>query len=178
MSSGATSNAAAVKARIEALVASINFTSPGRAGSLGKDLLTDAAVGIRDHAIGEQAAPDGTPWEANRGKYGERKEAAGLPVGVGLRSKAANDDRRMLSLEQVKGRQEITPDSATMTYGTDDRAMRVAGWFTVGGSGSGGIEPSGTADQPGRPFYALNPTLKAELVESCREAVRDIIRRG
>src|SRR3954470_10857325 len=95
-SSGATSNAGAVSAALEALVKSVNFTSPGKSGSLGEDCLAVVAVGIRERTVDEGKDADGRPLAANRGKYGDRKRSKGLPVGVGLRGKGQGDEGRML----------------------------------------------------------------------------------
>ena len=74
---------------------------------------------IRGRAKDEQG-PAGT-WDANRGKYGEKKRDVGLPVGVGLKP---GRSARMLSLQQLKGEQVVTPTEATVTFGTDDFAKK------------------------------------------------------
>jgi len=176
-SSGATSNAAAVKAKLEAFVQSINFTTAGRSQSLGRDCLAAVAVGIRERTVDRQQQFDGRPLAPNRGRYRIRKATRGLPVGVGLRKQGRGDAGRMLSLVEVQGRQEVEPEVATMTFGKDDQSMEVAGWFTVGSHPHSGIRPSGAKNQAPRPFYAMDANLRAMVLDLCHKFVIDLISR-
>jgi hypothetical protein len=176
--SGATSNAGAVKAKLEAFVQSINFTTAGGQQSLGKDCLAAVAVGIRERTVDKQEQPSGQPLAPNRGKYRDKKARRGLPIGVGLRKGGRGDTGRMLSLVEVEGRQTIEPEVATMTFGKDDQSMQVAGWFTVGSHPHSGIRPSGAKNQPPRPFYAMDDALRAMVLDKCREFIADMIKRA
>jgi hypothetical protein len=176
MSSGASSNAAAVKAQIAAFVKGIDFTRPGKEGSLGKDLLSEAATGIIDQAIGNQQSPDGTPFAANQGPYGDAKREEGLPVGIGLKGHRGGSSERMLSLVEVMGEQDIKPDEATMKYGRSEAMKRRGQWFTAGSTAVDGCEPSGAMNQPSRPFYGLGDETKANVREVGHDFVRDRVR--
>jgi hypothetical protein len=176
MSSGASSNAAAVKAQIAAFVKGIDFTRPGKEGSLGEDLLIEAADGMINQAIENQQSPDGTPFAENRGTYGEKKREEGLPVGIGLRRASGGGGDGMLSAKEMRGKWDIRPEEATMTYGTSDASRRKAEWFTGGSEGAHGCEPSGATNQPPRPFYAMGDQTKANVREAGHDFVRDRVR--
>jgi len=160
---------------LEAFVRGVDFTAPGRQQSLGRDCLAHAVQGILDDTLAGQKSPDGTPLAANRGVYGERKAKAGLPVGIGLRGKKKAGDR-MLSEVEVRGEQDITPDTASMKYGRSDAARKKGQWFTAGGTATAGCEPSGTKGQPPRPFYGLSTGTVANIMAECRDFVRNLIR--
>jgi len=170
--SGASSNAAAVAAKIAKLIASVSFESQGDDQSLGRDLLAAVGQDIIKETSRDQRSPDGSPLAPNRGKYGERKRSKNLHVGAGLRSKARGDDGRMLSEMEIVGEQTITPDTATMRFGRSDRSRRVAGWFTNGDSGD---DPSGAEGAPARPFYGMSAASKAARTAEIRAFVRDLI---
>ena len=119
----------------------------------------------------------GTPLAPNRGKYGERKRAKGLIVGVGLRSKKAAQFPQMLLETELAGEVAVTPDTAIMKYGRTPASRRKAGWFTAGATASGGMEPSGAEGQPARPFYGLSAGTRAAISDECRDFVRELIRR-
>lgn len=116
---------------------------------LGADLLGVVVERIVDRNAA-QTDPAGVDWAANRGKYGEAKQAQGLPVGVGLRGEHRG---RMVSLVEVAGERDVSPDEATMEYGTSEESRTVAGYFTEGRPGI----------QEPRPFY--------EMTEDDRDAV-------
>ena len=133
--------------------------------SLGKRLLDFAAGQIKQRADGE-SGPE--KWHANRGKYGQKKQAKGIPVGRGLREPKGRE--RMLDMAEIVGEREITPESAIMSAGTDDAMNKLAQWFTAGGKSEPNCEPSGTKDQPPRHWY--------ELTEEDVETVEDAIMAG
>lgn len=174
---GATSNAAAVSAKLEALVRAVDFTHVGASQSLGRDCLAEVVQGILADAIGGQKSPDGATLAANHGKYGEAKRSRGLPVGIGMRRKKASTGSPMLSEVEVAGTQDITPDTATLTYGRSELAKRKAQWFTAGSKAAPGLEPSGAANQPPRPFFGLSADSREAVMVVCRAFVADLIRK-
>jgi hypothetical protein len=179
MSAGASSNAGKFRAKFAALANAFDLTLPGASGSaFGKDLLANTAVDIRDQVVGDGVSPDGTPLAENRGKYAERKEARGLPVGIGLRSSRSGDAGRMLSHQELMGEQSIGPDEATMRFGTNDRTRKVGEWFTGGSEGAHGCEPSGAAGQPPRRFYGMTQETQERRREECRDQLRRAIKQA
>lgn len=115
----------------------------------GKDLLAHIADNIASRA-GAEHGPNGD-WAENRGRYGEKKQNLDLSVGKGLKDSA----ERMLSLPQIKGKQVITHDEASMAFGTDDVAAKLGQWFTAGSTATEDAETSGAKNQPARPFYVM-----------------------
>ena len=134
------SNIDEVKATLASLTDCLDLSN-----GLGKDMLARIATNISDRARAEEG-PDGE-WAANQGAYGRRKQAKGLPVGVGLKH---DGGPRMLSLQEIKGEPSITPTEATMTFGTDDASKRKAQWFTAGSRATKDAERSGAKNQPPR----------------------------
>lgn len=166
---GADSNSESINRLLERLCSTFDLTQPGTVEeSFGRDLLSTTAVLIVSRTLGDQMDPDLNALSPNQGKYAEKKDKRGLPIGVGL---DAQSNDRMLSLPQVQGEQTITPDQATMKYGVTDAARRKAQWFTAGSNDGLGIEASGAANQPERPFYALDEVSEGELVVMCDELI-------
>lgn len=144
-------NLGQVQGLLNNLSAGFDFTRDG----LGKDLLGVVAERIADRNAAEQD-PAGADWAANKGKYGEKKRAQGLPVGVDLRPENRG---RMVSLVEVMGEQDVRPTEATMTYGTSEESRKVAEHFTDGRPGV----------QEPRPFYAMTPDDEAAVIERAEE---------
>jgi phage gpG-like protein len=167
-----TSNLADFSARLNALADTFDLTRDG----LGETVLGVVADGIVARNA-DQKSPDGGEWAANRGKYGDRKRKAGLPVGVGIK-KGGVGSGAMLSQEQIVGARTVEPQSATMQYGTDDVNKRKASWFTRGSDGPGEGEPSGAPGQPARPFYELTAddedAMRAECEDHLARTVREL----
>lgn len=168
-----TSNADEVAANLERLADCLDMTR-----GVGRDLLAYQATRIADRAR-DEAGPDGD-WPANRGNYGERKRAKGLPVGVGLKQ---DGSARMLSLQEIAGEQEITPSSASMSFGTSTGTGDKGDWFT-NGSATGRDESgrftsssaaSGATNQPPRPFYVITDEDEEGLIEIAGDAVADFL---
>jgi hypothetical protein len=177
MPGGASSNANAIAARLRQAADSFRFKggSVGDTG-LGRDMAKAIGVGIAARTTGGQVSPDGSPLAPNQGKYGERKQAAGLPVGVGLKSKRSTGTP-MLSLVELQGVIEITDEGRTcvVRYGTSEEVRRKGMWFTGGSSGAEGCEPSGAKNQPPRKFYGLDDEIRATLKGLARDHVRRVI---
>jgi hypothetical protein len=105
-----------------------------------------------------QRAPDGQPWPPNRGRYGERKRAAGLPIGVLTGT--------MLSEPELAGRRTITPDVASWAYGVTTFSFEKATWFSRGTS----------RGQPPRPFFALGEDDLDTLLDLSARRLERILR--
>lgn len=163
-----------VVAGLNELVESFDFTRRGKDRSLGHTLIGVIHDRIIDRMAAEQD-PDGNPWEANRGKYGDRKRGAGVPVGVGYYGKAGGTGGEMASEKQVQGKIEVEPESVTSSYGWGDETRRKGSWFTRGSSGPGDGEVSGAMNQPPRPFYAFNDDDIDAVVEEAGRALDRII---
>src|SRR5690242_4486710 len=106
-----TSNIDDVSRDIESLIASFDFTSPGKDASLGEDLAGLIAERIIDRSVPDAKAPDGSTWAANEARYAAYKRKKFAADQPGILS------GQMLSLESVKGRLTIDPDRLEMTYG-------------------------------------------------------------
>lgn len=158
---------------LDELADTLDFTRAGREGSLGEQLAGVVVEGIVDR---NRAAidPDGNDWPENQGKYGERKDRYGLPVGVGLYA-GGRAGGEMVSMEQVQGEVEISPDEVTLSYGTHEEARRKGSWFTRGSDGPGEGEVSGAPNQPPRPFYAMGEEDLDRLVEEAGHALDDLL---
>lgn len=172
-----------VAAGLTELVESFDFTRRGKDRSLGHTLIGVIHERISDRNRAEQD-PDGGPWEANRGKYGGRKRADGVPVGVGHYSLGRERGQRtaqyepggeMTSLVQIQGEIEVEPDSVTSSFGTDDEVRRKGSWFTRGSSGPGEGEVSGAKNQPPRPFYGFNEDDADAVLDEAGRALDELL---
>lgn len=162
-----TSNIDEIERMFDSFDQSIDFTRPGREGSLGEDLLDDQALRISDRARQEEGP--GGPWDANQGEYGERKRKRGLPVGRGMKTADGSPDV-MLSLVNLKGERSITPSEATMTFGVSQAAKDKGNYFTHGSEGPDGLR-SGAVGQPAREFFVLTPEDESEILDRAGDAV-------
>jgi hypothetical protein len=171
MSGSATGNADQIGGLLMTLADIFDLTRPGATGSLAEDLLDAFALGVIDRTLGGMAA-DGSALAPNRGEYGARKDAAGLPVGIGL----GGGGDRMLSLLQVRGERTITPDLAEVRYGVSTPARDKASYFTYGSSGSGVRgEYSGATGQPERPFWGFDAEIEAAIEDLCEKHLADTL---
>ena len=155
--------------RLNELSASIDFTRPGRNGSLGKTLIGIVHEAIVDRNL-DEADDTSSPWPANQGKYGERKREEGLPVGVGLRSGG-----QMISMVEIQGEIRVEPEIVESTYGTNQDARDKANWFTYGSDGPDGLH-SGATNQPPRPFYGMNSQDADNVVEAAGEYLDGVLK--
>jgi hypothetical protein len=117
-------------------------------GSVGNVLLDRQALRIQERAANGQGTKGA--WAANKGEYGREKAKAGLPVGVGLKP----SDSPMLSLEQIRGEQQVSGDTASMAAGTSPENQLKAQYFENGSTGSDGSK-SGAKGQRARPWFGL-----------------------
>ena len=103
------------------------------------------------------AAPDGTPWPELSSDYRQWKQRyyPGEPIGV----------RDGAMREGLNGEPELTPGSATWTFGQGGRDREECDWFSAG-------DPP--ANRPPRPFVGLDGQGKAD----AREAVWDHLEKG
>lgn len=162
-------------AKLNELVDSFDFTRVGKDKSLGHTLIGVIHDRIIDRMAAEQD-PDGNPWEANRGRYGEKKREVGVPIGVGYYGKEGGTGGEMRSEREVQGKVSLAPESVTSTYGWDDETRRKGSWFTRGSSGPGDGEVSGAKNQPPRPFYAFNEEDADAVAEEAGRALDQIIK--
>lgn len=142
----------------ELFVEKMDLTRDG----LGEELADIVAQGILRRTIADQRTSIGTALSPNAPDYAARKEKKGIrTIGVGIGPTSGE----MLSMEQIKGRREITPDKVVMTYGKSDDVNRKGQWFTSGSLAGTGLEPSGAKGQPPRPFYDIDPETRAKVTE-------------
>jgi hypothetical protein len=119
----------------------------------GEDMLELFAQSIA-YRFGSEEGDEGR-WDENRGKYGERKRAFGIPVGVGMK-KGGRPSGAMRAYDNIRGVQTIEADEATMRFGVDDFSRRKGMWFQNGSEeGEDGTERSGARNQPRRDFYGI-----------------------
>ena len=98
--------------RLEALIATFDFTRQGQNESMGKEAAGIVAEGILDRSISDQAGPDGA-WLANDPKYTERKRR---PYGVELIGvRTGQTCSRFTSL---LGRVDVSPQHVEIHDGT------------------------------------------------------------
>jgi len=171
---GAHGNDEAIGRLLRELYDTFDLTRPGRNGSFAEDLLDEFSTSVYARTVGEGQTPTGSALEANRGEYGKRKEARGLPVGIGLEASSTD---RMLSLVQLRGERSIEPELATAVYGVSEPARNKASWFSFGATGSGVQgEFSGAKGQPARPFWGFDDEMTARLVALCEARIEEMIR--
>jgi hypothetical protein len=165
------SNIDEIERWFDQIIASINFTLPGKDQSLGRDLVGVVANGIIDRSVPDAKGPDGNPWAENHDPYKawKAKEYDAFQPGILT--------GQMLSLESIKGETTINPDSVEMKYGTDTPAS---------GSRNGKAPPD--AKEPptdrqkaewfhdrGNEFYGLDEAIAADCVDECAEGLADYI---
>lgn len=138
------SNIDAFSASLDRLANPLDMTRD----ELGRRLLDAQAKRMMDRAANEEG--DEGRWKENRGKYGEEKRRKGLKVGVGLRP----SDSPMLSVENVRGERDITPEKAEMRHGATDEARQVGEYFSAE-----------------RPWYGRTAEDDAAIQAECAEAV-------
>lgn len=165
------SNLGEIEALLDRLAAGIDFTAPGAGASIGEEALDAVAEGIGDRCSLRQGDPDGRRWDDNRGKYGEAKRDAGVPIGVSpdARGHRGGD---MLSLVQLKGTRDVRPATASVAYGITPFARRKAQWFTNGSAAVGAGEESGAKGQPPRPFWGLDDAIRDRVRAIVADGVR------
>jgi hypothetical protein len=159
------SNYAAFAASLDRLADVLDFERDG----LGQRILDEQAQRIADRMASGQGTKG--KLKANRGEYGERKRAKGLGVGVGLKS----SDDPLLSIENIRGDQVVTHDSASMKPGKSDLAYRKAQWLANGSDGTEG-ERSGAENQPERPWYGMTKDDAKDIRDECGKAVATHLR--
>lgn len=155
------SNIDAFSASLDRLSNPLDFTRDG----LGKRIAESQAKRVAERAANNQGTT-GT-FAENRGDYGKRKQARGIPVGVGIKSGGAP----MLNPANLAGQPAIERDSVTM------EASEKAQWFHNGSEGTEG-EKSGAKNQPARPFYGLTDSDAEAIQLECGKAVANVIRGG
>lgn len=118
MQAGCNSNAVAFFAGLRAKLAEASDLTQG---GVGEEVADAMAIGVIQQTVSRQSSPDGSRLAENRGEYGERKRAAGLPILVGL-----DNGGEMTSFSQVRGRPEITANVVAIEPGSDERNRMLA----------------------------------------------------
>lgn len=98
-------------AKLDALVATFDFTRAGAEESMGKDAAHIVGEGILDRSIQEQGGPDGA-WLANDPDYTDWKREHYNVDLIGVRT------GQMFSLPSLLGDVDIQPMTVTIRYGT------------------------------------------------------------
>jgi len=148
-----TSNLTSVAAALRELGQVFHLGRSGAGGRpLGDEMADVIAAGVQARTLEQQQSPSGGTLAANRGGYGRRKRARGVPVGVGL---VGNDvGGEMLEFEQVRGQVAIGPNDLVMTAGLDADAKEKVEWFSEGNPAN---------NQPPRPFYELDAAIEGQI---------------
>jgi hypothetical protein len=98
----------------------------GSSRRVGDELLDIVAVAIEQRTRQRQQDPSGRTLAKLRPATIARKLRLGYPLTIGV------ETGEMLDLEQIRGEQVITADSATMTYGLDAETRAKADRFQEG----------------------------------------------
>jgi hypothetical protein len=168
-----TSNIDEVALWISGIVDSVDFTSPGRDGSLGKDLAGVVAEGIIDRSVPDAVDPSGSRWAPNEERYAAYKREKFAADQPGILS------GQMLSLESVTGQLKVMPDMVEMHYGTGSGASR----SRTGAALSESQQSVSDRDKAryfadsGREFYALDERISEALASAAQDAVDDLLGR-
>ena len=162
----------AIEALFGQFADAVDFTLPGRSGSIGEDLLDGQALRISDRARDEKGPDD--DWPENKGRYGSVKREAGLPVGRGTETEDGSPEV-MLSLLNLKGTRDVEPTEASMTFAVTPDAKDKGNWFTHGSEGPDGLR-SGAIEQLPRPFYVLTEQDSDDAAEQAGEALDEWLR--
>lgn len=146
------------------------MTKPRRGRKpLAQEARTLIAARIRQRTVYQQLDKDGQPLEPNQGRYGERKQRRGIPIGIGLYPDGGVGGD-MLSIQQLEGEMIATPTEAAIHYGDNLDDIQKADWFQEPESGN----------QKAREFYELDDSdddALGDLFEAAGEdAVDDLFR--
>jgi hypothetical protein len=168
-----TSNIDQVAESLRMFLDAFNFQRPGKDQSLGRDIVTDVALGIQERSVQEKRGAD-ADWAPNEPEYAEQK---GKDYGVFDQPNVRTG--QMLSLPSLKGADtRIEPDSIEMVYGTGQPPT---------GTGTGApLKPADTkvtdrdkagfAHDNARPFYEADQAIADRVRETCRENLNEYIR--
>lgn len=161
--SGASADLSGLNNLLNDLTHALDFDSPGDGGTFAVELANLVGGRILDRTLGRGQGADGKPLPENRGEYARRKQAKGLPVGVGL----GDGQPKMLEIAQAVGQVTVAGGEMTQEFGTAESAKDKAGWFTRGND---------ARNQPARPFYEVDDDDVAAIQDLCQEKVVRVIR--
>lgn len=147
---------------IRGIKASFAFSAKGRYKRLGTDILDSVAQAIYDETVLEQKEPGGAPLAPLRASTLRRKARLGQPSTIGVAT------GRMLAMQQLQGRRQISGTTASMTYGTTEEERQKAEWFQAG---------SKKQKRRKRPFYDLNRRTERDIDGIIEDVIGDVIRR-
>jgi len=135
------------------------------AGRLGDRLANALAPRIKERFDAQQGPK--SRFAKNRGRYGKRKRARGIPIGVGL-----HNGGEMGRLSNFLGRRTVGKDEASVEFGVTNFARRKGMWFENGSQeGEDGTERSGASNQPPRPFFDMSEADIEKLADVCAERI-------
>jgi len=165
------SNIDEIERWFDQIIATIDFTLPGKDKSLGRDLVGVVAQGIIDRSVPDAQGPDGAKWDDNKDPYKAWKATEYDAFQPGILT------GQMLSLESVKGETTVGKDSVEMKYGTDTPSA---------GSRNGKAPPAakepptdrqkaGWFHEKGNEFYGLDDEIANDCVDECAEALANYI---
>lgn len=163
----ASSNIDDVSAWLDAIVAGIDFSIPGRDQSLGRDLAGVVAEGIADRSVPDAVGPDGGEWPENKEPYRSRKAKKYDAHQTGILT------GQMLSLESLLGETTIGADEVEMRYGTGRPAERARNGARPPASRNPATdrEKAGYCEDMGIEFYALDDAIADACVDETAGAV-------
>jgi hypothetical protein len=158
---------------LDRLVAGFDFSVPGKDQSLGRDIAGAVVEGIQDRSVADGNDATGAAFMVNAPWYAKWKAKKYSALQPGILS------GQMLSSASLMGETEVNADEIVMRYGTGDAGpdesstgvklkgtqptdKEKAEWFTAGG----------------RPFYALDGTIRAAVVTLAGDALDEHLKGG
>jgi hypothetical protein len=158
---GATSNFDEVDF-FDVLTHAVDLDGPGIThGTLANDIAYITGTHIQERIFNQQVTEDGAELAANRGKYGEAKRAAGLPVGMGFHDD--DDGPRMLDAGQMIGRtEELSSTEMRQVLGSTDFVRGKIQWFDKGNA---------NRNQPPRPAFGVDDDMADRVVDRILEKI-------
>ncbi|WP_165072127.1 hypothetical protein [Paludisphaera rhizosphaerae] len=171
---------------IEKFVHGFDFTRPGLDRSLGRDIAHEVAgqIAARSSILQD---PDGQDWDENEPMYRKRKQRSyGWDHAPNYRT------GQMLSHASLFGDPIVEARTIVMVYGTGDPPGGIwsphdnrsasekrqdeavtdrekAAWATEGDAQN---------NRPARPFYAVDDSIRAAVIEICADALREYLITG
>lgn len=155
---------------LDALVAGIDFSMPGRDQALGRDLAGVIAQGIVDRTVGEQRSVDGSVLKANMPQYRAWKAAKYGSYQPLVRT------GQMTSFPSVLGEVTIVSSDVRMRYGTGSAPTSSStGYLSDSDRAVTDRDKAGYVSDD-RPFYGLDDRIADAVIEAAGDALDDYLR--
>lgn len=155
---------------LDALVAGIDFSMPGRDQALGRDLAGVIAQGIVDRTVAEQRSVDGGVLKANVPQYRAWKAAKYGSYQPLVRT------GQMTSFPSVLGEVTIVSSDVRMRYGTGSAPTSSStGYLSDSDRAVTDRDKAGYVSDD-RPFYGLDDRIADAVIEAAGDALDDYLR--